>query len=283
MTVHEVLAVVTVYGRPWSEVRSSDVLGAWLESAASAHERAPAFQLRRLHVHDNSPSAVGRPPTHSGSSYVHDVRNGGTRAAYAGALEAAEAEGIGWVLLLDQDTELPANYLAAAAAAWRAEHAVLVPTIVSHGRVVSPGRISPWGGIAADRGDTDDRPLAPIASGCLILTDSLALLRRLHPALWLDYVDHCLFLRLQRAGARIGRIDVQLEHDLSVGRLRTVSEERLRSIWSAERLFADELGGAAARVLPLRVALRALRVALAAPAKAWRAWRGARAPRSAAA
>ena len=80
--------------------------------------------------------------------------------------------------------------------------------------------------------------------------------------IWLDYVDHWLFLNLNRKGAVFAYIDAKLVHDLSVRTPRSLSSFRLRSILAAEERFYREIGGKALTMMPLRRLLRAFRYLL---------------------
>ena len=91
-------------------------------AVAQSHSVSSLFQILSddpelarhfsLVVYDNSPQAQGVAqsadfPVH----YFHDPSNGGLAPAYNYALARAEAEGRGWLLLLDQDTALTREFV----------------------------------------------------------------------------------------------------------------------------------------------------------------------------
>ncbi len=287
-----VLAVVVVHERRWSAVRAAATLSAWIEPP-DIEPAAAQLTLRQVLVYDNSRIPVARPPLGHRFLYEHAPVNGGTRAAYERAVSIAQGERIDWILLLDQDTELPLQYLHVASATMRPSTVVMVPTLVSSKRIVSPGRFTRLGRVVLDaRGDEiqpHDRVatagrarhgealLAPMASAALIRTSALQGIRELPPQLWLDYVDHALFFRLQQQGARIEPMPLRLEHEASMSSVARIPLERLAGIWRAERVFVDGFGPLASAVRRVRLLMRVIRISVSHPTRAADAWRARRA------
>ncbi len=84
------------------------------KTIASLHSlgRQPGLEISLL-IYDNSPSpqTCEHPIANLFPvTYVHDPQNGGLAPAYNRALQMAEANGAEWLLLLDQDTVLSADY-----------------------------------------------------------------------------------------------------------------------------------------------------------------------------
>lgn len=271
----DVLAVVVAYRRSWPELLPAAVLAAELcEAGSGKPDDRGRLTLRALIVYDNSPASMAVPPPDTFNvTYLHDAGNGGTRSAYAFALQEASRRGIEWVLLVDQDTALPAAYLQRASEALSDAVDVLLPR-VAHGRsAISPARVSTWGGIQPIRGAApsrmqstlDSRAMTAIASGAILRVRALELLRELPAGLWLDYVDHYLFHRIHAAGFRIAVVDVDIDHDLSVRRLSKLPPQRLHSIWDGERTFVSALGRPARCLYPFRLLARLARLALTCP------------------
>lgn len=103
----EILVVLVLYKCPLSGSAS-------IASLASAFRAQPAL-LRNCHilVWDNSPSPqeITEPPFPF--DYRHAGANLGVSGAYNQALKAAEAANCAWMLLLDQDTTIPPDFLPA--------------------------------------------------------------------------------------------------------------------------------------------------------------------------
>lgn len=252
-----VMAVLVLYGRRVEESAAWPVLRAWLDATGSG-------ALRHCLIYDNSPESRIDPATLPANAVlIHDPANGGTSAAYRAAAAQAGAADCKWLLLLDQDTGLPADYLARAdrAAAATADAVVLVPRIRHDGLLVSPATITSSGSIIPTEQPGKDGGMATAISSGVIVRRAFVEKVRFPAALWLDYVDHWLFLALAREGGRVITIDVDLAHDLSIRTPRTLSLSRVKSILAAERSFYVALGGRARTLLPARQALRAARYA----------------------
>jgi hypothetical protein len=221
------------------------------------------FELHHCLLYDNSPaSLIDVDALPAGMSLIEAPGNRGTAGAYAEATAMAEAKGCEWLLLLDQDTELPADYLRRAAEAAEAapDAAILVPR-VHHGRhLVSPARITAWGSIrpASNPLSVPGVPTA-ISSGILVRTAAIASILPFPKEIWLDYVDHWMFLSFAGRDRTIGLIDVDLSHDLSIRTPSRLSSDRLRNILEAESVLYCRLDARARAWLPVRRLMRAIR------------------------
>ena len=263
-----VLAVVVVYERTLDRVAPWAALCAAMNATAVA-EADCGLVLRQVLVYDNSavPKVLAQ-ALPRWAHVVHDPANGGTAAAYRRALQDAQAAGLPWLLLLDDDTRLPDDLLAQAGAALRCDAApalpgAVLPRVRHGGDPVSPARITRWGSmrpLACDEPGTAVPALTGIASGALVQVQAWRALAPLPEALWLDYVDHWVFAGLRRQGHALRVSGAVLEHDLSVSEPRRLSERRLASILAGEALFTRTLGWPARWLQPLRLLWRALRV-----------------------
>ncbi len=194
-------------------------------------------------VYDNSPSAWDG-PWESRWSYRHDPSNGGIRAAYEYALQCA-APGFRWLLLLDQDSELPPDFLqqlllAAERCADQPRVAAIVPRVYAGNRQVSPLRVR-----IGRLDGTLQTGLLPFEVTCLNSGAALRLefLRELggfNPEFWLDYLDYWLFHEIHRRGFEVFAMETALQHRLSVlDYNHDVSLERYRNILAAEMRFTN--------------------------------------------
>lgn len=252
-----VLAILVLYGRDPVDSSPWPLLASWLE-------RTDGLRLQHCLIYDNSPvpgKVSALPPN---AKFVSDPGNGGTAAAYrAAALHAAEHR-CEWLLLLDQDSVLPPDYLEQVQnAAEATPHAVaLVPQVLHGDDPVSPAVITASGSIVpCARPGTTGGITTAISSGVIVRRASMMAMA-FPPEIWLDYVDHWMFLDFYRRGERVAFIDAQLSHDLSVRTPKTLSPFRLHSILAAESAFYRALGGRGRAMLPLRRLLRSLRYLL---------------------
>lgn len=263
-----ILAVVVVHERDLGEVEAWPVLHTDLATGNP--------QLAHVLIYDNSTVPRAQPTSEmQRCSYVHDVDNGATAAAYGCAAQLAESLGCSWVLLLDHDTRLTARYLlqvhAAIASPEAAAARALLPWIVHDAHVVSPARVTWAGSIRPLRRGLLVEPhwrLTGIASGSLIRTSAVSLLRPLLQESWLDYVDHRMFASLGDQRGALVVFEASLEHDLSVVNPGELSRERLRSILAGEARFIRGLPWPARVIYPLRLLARAWRLAWVRPSLA---------------
>lgn len=105
-TVSDILPVVVLYCTP-------------LEETAVYRTLLSSGAFRRFMVYDNSPAEYLQHPVPDTAEYVRDARNSGLSKAYNTAAEYARTHGFSRVLLLDQDTQFPADAVACYAAADR--------------------------------------------------------------------------------------------------------------------------------------------------------------------
>jgi hypothetical protein len=265
-----IVAVLVVYER------QLDVVEAWPALlAALVSSGGEALRLRQIIIYDNSPEPRAKPAADiTGCTYVHDGDNGGTAAAYTRAAAIAADSGIDWLLLLDQDTQLSPEFFAALALALAlATNAAttpgaLVPWIYHGVTPISPARLTWAGTIAPLRRNSQHQSfgsLTAIASGSVLHVPSFLELLPLPEGLWLDYVDHWIFRRLQMRYRLVLIVDQVLQHDLSVANPAQLSRRRLLSILEGEVQFQKLLGIGANLLYPIRFAARVIRYSYIRP------------------
>ena len=94
---------------------------------------------------------------------------------------------------------------------------------------------------------------------CILHAATLAALMPFPASLWLDYVDHWVFMQLRRRALSVVAFEACLQHELSVSDLRTLTARRLTSVLDGEASFVALLGPLARLAYPLRLLSRALR------------------------
>jgi hypothetical protein len=263
-----VLAVLVVYERELPQV----IAWPWLVAALNSKDCA-GFKLEHVLLYDNSwNSKVQVAADNSSCSYVHDRSNGGTAAAYQRAVDVALEKGIEWLLLVDQDTDLPQDFLDAAAARFAAlaseRPGALVPWVIDREEVVSPARVTLFGSFRPIRrgGAVGHIPsLTAVASGSLLRVAALRQVLPLPRELWLDYVDHWIFAQLNLRGSLVAVFEAELRHTLSIMTPTQLSRRRLNSILNGEAYFHAVLGPVARLAYPLRLLLRVVRYAWISP------------------
>lgn len=270
------LAVIVLYNRKWIDAPSSSFLLEELRKIHKSNSGECALSLMSLLIYDNSPTTISNNFNFpEGVEYVNNVLNGGTRSAYKYALDLANREGIQWVLLLDQDTCLPNNFFTKVADSinfcLNEGVEVLLPRAIDGDIEISPSYISVFGSIkkisntAELEFSTFKKYICGIASGSIIKVAALNSLPAMPPILWLDYVDHWIFLSLNKLGVKFSIIDVVLEHQLSILNIRCIDKKRIFSILDGEREFISALGSRAKIIYPFRIIFRYIKFKIAHP------------------
>jgi GT2 family glycosyltransferase len=178
-------------------------------------------------------------------AYEHDPKNGGIAAAYNWALEMATTRGISWLLLLDQDSTLPMEFLESLAFQIRQHEqddkvVAVVPVVKCGSAVISPMKVgfSCLKPLHQSSHGIQNAEIMAINSGTAIRCSFLRSIGGFNRAYRLDYLDHWLFQRIYASGKRSVVSDCVLEHKLSVQDYRKdVSTARYRSILAGEMGF----------------------------------------------
>jgi GT2 family glycosyltransferase len=226
----------------------SPTIASLVRSYARIRGNGPGLKLL---VYDNSP----RPQTLNLSlsfehRYVHDSLNGGLAAAYNCALDSDPGGESQWLLLLDQDSTLPDDFLEEVFKALNLIGmdegvAAVVPKILQRDRPISPalvkgGRVRP---LKAPPAGISRENLTAINSGALGRKTFLAEIGGFNRQFRLDYLDHWLFSEIGRRGKKVYVTGAVVVHDLSVGNEGPVSAGRYLSILRSETLFYREYAG----------------------------------------
>lgn len=235
-------AVVVLY-------KSTVNASATLQSMRAIFAASPASRERiALLVYDNSPepqSAGDLQSLEEGVRYRHDPSNGGLATAYGYALELAEGAGLAWLLLLDQDTTLTAEFFAVMFAAIDAGPpppvCALVPRQVRQGVALSPRLVRAGRDLPVETGIAVER-LTVFNSAACVRVAALRAIGGFPREFPLDYLDHVVFHRLQARDSRLQVLPVSIEHQLSIKNLaEEMSLERYRRLLSAEWGFIREV------------------------------------------
>jgi len=260
-----ILAVLVLYGREIEQAESIYILLELLNDSG-----INSLCLKHILIYDNSDFShasklFGSIP---GLTYMHNRCNGGTVAAYTEAAELAEKIAADWLLLLDQDTKLPLSYLSSMASKLKSDSTLnigaLVPYVRNQTEFISPALITKIGSIKPIKRSCKTNHsdiVTGISSGAIVKRQLLKKIFPMPSGLWLDYVDHYIFYRLNKLGYRVIATDIIIEHELSIKSLAGISENRLLSILNGEYIFIKMLGWHAMTFYPVRFFFRLLRYA----------------------
>ena len=235
------LAVVVLYKMTFDQSRALTSL------RKAISEDTVLAKTIDLMVCDNTPYHQVSPAGFT-SHFYRDTTNPGLAHWYNLALENAAKSGIRWILLLDQDTEVTAEYITEAIAQSEAieeniEIVAMFPKLMQNGIVCSP--LTPptyrhprpfdknFTGVATSR-------LHVFNSGSILRVSALKNAGGFPEDFPLDYLDHATFAALQSSGGKLFVLRSTLEHELSssdVGRTDAAAIARHRSTLLAERKF----------------------------------------------
>jgi glycosyltransferase involved in cell wall biosynthesis len=208
-----VFAVLVLYGQSLAQSATFQSL--------SPGVRGLATPLPLL-VYDNSPTRVGDPgaATYPGWDihYVHDPTNPGISHAYQEGARMAAARSKRWLLLLDQDTRFPADWLTRyLAAVGRHPEAVLFAPILRSGdRVLSPCVYRFKRGFLLDGVEAGRRSLSGISvlnSGTWIAVKEYRAAGGHDVRIALDFADHEFIERFKRRHESFVVVDAECAHD----------------------------------------------------------------------
>ena len=183
---------------------------------------------------DNTPEAQNPGTLDSHVRYHAATHNPGLATAYNRAIEMAAVEGFEWLLTLDQDSELPPDFLKKMVGLIRLhasdpEMAAVVPRVLDGSRTLSPYRLVA-GGIprwfTTVRNDPAPGPIYAMNSGAVLRLASLQEMGGYDLSFPLDLSDINLFHRMGRAGRRVVVADtLTIQHQLALldkeGRMST--------------------------------------------------------------
>lgn len=202
-------------------------------------------------VYDNTANPRPKPEsTDLPYTYIHNPQNGGIAAAYNAALYMTSLNKAEWLLLLDQDTRLPKEFMARLLAVLEcvsgdSQVVSVVPQVRQGECPVSPSlvkmgwRLKP---IEVHVTGIVDKRVTAINSGASIRCSFLRELGGFDQRFPIDYLDHWLFQKINVCSRRIYIFDQIIDHNLSINDFAIkITLARYRSILAGEFLFYSQI------------------------------------------
>lgn len=236
-----ILAILVVYNRKGEETKT---LNSLLDNCAKNPE---VFRNFKLIIYDNSlieqKIYLAIPFEYE---YVHDHNNKGLAAAYNYALTKAIAAGYSWLLLLDQDSSLPEDFidnLSCGLFSLKRDSrvAAVVPKVRYKKTFFSPAK-DLFGGILRPidmrhKGVCGFKVLA-IGSASAIRVSFLQSIGGFNEIYWLDGLDRWLFNAINNMGGKVYVTDSIIDHELSIMDYdKFMDEQRYANILKYEAIF----------------------------------------------
>ena len=175
-----------------------------------------------LLVYDNSPTPVGRPGNVSYHGwdihYVHDSTNPGISRAYQEGARMAAERSKPWLLLLDQDTRFPPDWLTRYLTQVQRHPDVklFAPILRSEGRILSPCIYRFKRGISLDRVEPGPQSLTGLSllnSGMWIAVEDYLAVGGHEVRIPLDFADHEFIERFKRRHDRFVVVNAECIHN----------------------------------------------------------------------
>jgi GT2 family glycosyltransferase len=238
-----IYAVVVLY-------KTSPANSVTLQTLFRAADEIAGMPIRfAIAIYDNTPEGQEPGVLPVGVCYTATKTNPGLSLVYNTAADIARSEGYEWMLTLDQDTDLPKDFLQAMGRYVKlhqtsSQVGAIVPHIFDHGRHISPLRfiggflpkqlLPHFTGVAQQYGSA-------INSGSLLRLSSLKVIEGYDLRFPLNNSDTSLFSRLDAAGLRIAVAgEILVQHELAImNRQDRMSIERYRQMLADERAFWD--------------------------------------------
>lgn len=234
-----ILSVMVIYNKKIDKAQTA------ISLTQACINNPDVFSSFKLVVYDNSPNGQTAPPKMPFEcEYKHDPDNGGPAAAYNYALQQAVKENYNWLLLLDDDTFLPVDFiekLNAVSGIVDENVVAIVPKAHYRGRFFSPYRVL-FGGVhrPIDKNHTGicNFEISAVGSAAMLRTSFMQELGGFNTIFWLDCLDSWIFHSIHAKGKKVFVMPLAIEHSLSILDYDMfMTEKRYLNILKYETLF----------------------------------------------
>ncbi|WP_421000465.1 glycosyltransferase [Carnobacterium maltaromaticum] len=194
--------------------------------------------------------------------YIKNEGNIGLAKSYNQATKYANLMKSEWMLLLDQDTELSKEYFETIFNIKKIPSTVVscIPQIISNNKIISPilsVGLPKLQNELMEPGTYQD--LMAINSASLLKISFLNEIDGFNEEFSLDYLDHWLYLEINKRKKSIQVLDVVIKHELSVMDYNSISVERYQSILNSESNFYTNYSDLPNKVYKNRLILRSFK------------------------
>jgi GT2 family glycosyltransferase len=155
-------------------------------------------------------------------SLINDNTNSGVSKAYNLAHSITNEEGKKWLLLLDQDTQLPSDFFSVFFEQRKKDaeerERLYIPVIKSNNRIISPAQSFLYRGFMKKKvqtGSMDIKNLAIINSGAIVKNDLFESAGGFNKEVQLDFSDVSFFRRVKKIYSKVFVLNVECSHSFS--------------------------------------------------------------------
>lgn len=246
------LVIMVIYKMALAECQTIQGLSQTFACQPELHDSVSVL------IWDNSPIPLTNPQLLPSFIYKHSRENLGVSGAYNRALRIAEEMDCQWLLLLDQDTAIPGNFLPKMLKLGnrllnQTRIAAIAPFLMDGDRILSPLKAE----------FKRFRPLQQLVegiipghvsaanSGTMMRIDALRKIGGFNEDFWLDYSDAVVFHLLHEHGMQVYITDdLVLQHKMTIIDFKdSMSPERYANLLAAEGAYWDMYGSVPERAL----------------------------------
>ena len=155
-------------------------------------------------------------------SLINDNTNSGVSKAYNLAHSITNEEGKKWLLLLDQDTQLPSDFFSVFFEHRKKDvekrELLYIPIIKSNNRIISPAHSFLYRGFTkkkVETGSTDIKNLAIINSGVIVKNHLFENAGGFNKDVQLDFSDFSFFRRVKKIYSKVFILNVECSHSFA--------------------------------------------------------------------
>ena len=232
----DLLIILVVYKKRFNDISALNFIKNFQEKGD--------LELQLL-IYDNSPEAINSAEElPCGISYVHNKNNPGLATAYNYALDVATNYNCEWLLLLDHDTELIMDYFIKVFALFKqsiltSDIVAIMPIVKAQQVTIAPvKREFIRYHVALNKTGKLTGNISGINSGTIVRISFVKQLGGFNLNFPLDYLDHCFFNEIRKAGKYVYVLDTTIHQNLSVLNFHeNINPVRYNSILRAQVLF----------------------------------------------
>lgn len=211
--LNDFLIVIVLYNKNLYE---SETFKSLIENAKTRNEKVHLF------VYDNSLNSYQHSieSNYCNVKYKHDPNNSGVSKAYNEGFDYAKSKNKKWVMLFDQDTNLPSNYISTLIEAMflKPEIGLFSPILKFGCKIISPLKIKFQRGKGIKKIESGIKALknfSIINSGLCMKTDLFFKTEGYNEQIRLDFSDISFIRRLSKVISHFFLVPIVVEHDLS--------------------------------------------------------------------